>query len=707
MRSSIILLVVIVLVLPACSSDETAFRTWRSYGGDPTNSRNSSLDQINRENVHRLEVAWIYRTGDASEEGRTQIQCNPIIVDSVLYATSPMLKAFALHAATGEEIWTFEPFSVDSTTGNLSVNRGVMYWEDGDDKRILYTAGPSLYALDARTGKPIPSFGNGGVVNLHEGLGRDTEGLFIAATSPGVIYRDLLILGARVSEGHPAAPGHIRAFNVRTGEIKWIFHTIPRPGEYGYDTWPPDAWQEVGGANSWSGMSLDEERGIVYIPTGSAAFDFWGGNRHGQNLFANSILALDAATGKRIWHFQTVRHDIWDRDLPAPPNLVTLNINGRRVDALAQITKSGHVFVLDRETGEPLFPIEEREYPRSELMGEMTWPTQPLPVKPPPFARQEFREEDITDISPESHAYVLERFRQVRSGGQFVPPSLEGTIIFPGFDGGGEWGGAAFDPETGLLYVNANEMPWILTMFEIAGNEELASGGTGRQLYATNCAACHGMDRLGDGQTYPSLLAVEERYTRKDVSELIRTGKGVMPSFGYLSERQRDALVDYLFNVTRADHHGEKVEVESSVIPYGHTGYNRFLDQNGYPAVKPPWGTLNAIDLNRGEIAWTVTLGEFPELTARGIPPTGTENYGGPVVTAGGLVFIGATKDEKFRAFDKETGELLWETELPAGGYATPSTYEVNGKQYVVIAAGGGKMGTKSGDAYVAFALPD
>lgn len=707
MRSSIILLFVASLVFSACSSDETSHRAWRAYGGDPSSSRYSELDQINRDNVHQLEVAWIYRTGDARDEGRSQIQCNPIIIDTVLYATSPLLKAFAVHAGTGEPIWTFEPFSVDSTAGNLSVSRGVMYWEDGDEARILYTAGPSLYALDARNGQPVSSFGEGGVVNLHEGLGRDTEGLFVASTTPGVVYGDLLILGARVSEGHPAAPGHIRAFNVRTGETEWIFHTIPQPGEYGYDTWPPDAWKEVGGANSWSGMSLDEERGVVYVPTGSAAFDFWGGNRHGQNLFANSILALDAATGKRIWHYQTVRHDIWDRDLPAPPNLVTLELNGRRVDALAQITKSGHVFVLDRETGEPLFPVEERPYPRSDLMGEMTWPTQPLPLKPPPFARQEFREEDVTDISPESHSYVMERFRKLRSGGQFVPPSLEGTIIFPGFDGGGEWGGAAFDPETGMLYVNANEMPWILTMFEIAGNEDFASVGSGRRLYATNCAACHGMDRLGDGQTYPSLLAVEDRYSRNEVSELIRGGKGVMPSFGYLSESQRDVLVDYLFNMVRADHHGETVEVESSVIPYAHTGYNRFFDQDGYPAVKPPWGTLNAIDLNKGEIAWKVTLGEFQELSARGIPPTGTENYGGPVVTGGGLIFIGASKDEKFRAFDKDSGEVLWETSLPAGGYATPSTYEVDGKQYVVIAAGGGKMGTKSGDAYVAFTLPD
>lgn len=712
MRVVLVISLVTCFFLAACSTGDTSYRVWRHYGGDPGSTRYSTLDEINRENVHQLEVAWVYHTGDARQDNRSQVQCNPIIINSVLYGTSPQLKAFAVHAATGKEIWTFDPYegkNKDDEVGSLSVNRGLVFWEDGEDRRILYGAGSRLYALDARTGRPVDGFGDGGSIDLHIGLDRNTEGLYIASTTPGVVYKNLLIFGARVSEGPEAAPGHIRAIDVRTGELVWIFHTIPHPGEFGYETWPPDAWQRIGGANSWSGMSLDEERGVVYVPTGSAAFDFWGGNRHGENLFANSIIALDAATGERIWHYQFVRHDLWDRDLPAPPNLVTVTHEGKRIEALAQITKSGHVFVFDRDNGTPLFPVEEREVPRSDLMGEMAWPTQPMPLKPPPFARQIFREEDVTDISPESHAYVMERFEKTRSGGQFVPPSTDGTMIFPGFDGGGEWGGAAFDPETGILYVNSNEMPWILTMVEVPPAGDKPGSISGRQIYTVNCAACHGIDRMGDPQaTYPSLIGVQDRYTHEEASNLIRDGKGIMPSFAYLSEAQRDAVVDFLFGIEKEEvtTRSDSVPVNTD-IPYAHTGYKRFLDPDGYPAVKPPWGTLNAIDLDEGEILWQVPLGEFPELTARGIPPTGTENYGGPVVTAGGLIFIGASKDERFRAFDKRTGEVLWETELPAGGYATPATYEVGGKQYVVIAAGGGKMGTPSGDAYVAFSLPD
>ncbi len=700
-----------LLILAGCAAEDDAYRTWEVYLGDNTSSQYSSLDQINRENVARLDVAWVYHAGDADTTGRTQIQCNPIVIDTVLYATSPKLKVFALHAATGAEIWTFDPFAEDTTVQEgPGVNRGVVYWADGDDARILFSAGSKLYALDARTGRPIPTFGAGGAVDLRDGLDRDVTGLFVAARTPGIVYRDLLIQGTSLSEGPATAPGHIRAYDVRTGRIRWIFHTIPHPGEFGYETWPEDAYERVGGANAWSGLSLDARRGLVFLPTGSAAFDFWGGNRKGENLFANAVLALDAATGERRWHFQTVHHDVLDRDLPAAPNLVTVEHAGRRIDAVAQITKSGYVFLLDRETGAPLFSIEERPVPSSDLEGEVTWPTQPIPTKPPPFARQQFTEDDLTDISPEARAAVLARLRQVRSGGPFEPPSTQGTIIFPGFDGGGEWGGAAYDPATGWLYVNANEMPWILTMVPLAP----AAGGPGSRggtLYAVHCAGCHGADRRGNAeQTFPSLIDLAQRFSEAEVRQQIARGKGFMPSFQFLTEAERDALVAFLFDQAGAA--PEAVEVDPlgrffAGSPYGHTGYNRFFDPDGYPAVKPPWGTLNAIDLNRGEIVWQVPLGAFPELTARGLPPTGTENYGGPVVTAGGLIFIGATKDERFRAFDKATGAVLWETTLPAGGYATPATYEVRGRQYVVIAAGGGKMGTRSGDAYVAFALPD
>jgi len=685
---------------------QTRARQWPSHGGNPEHTQYSPLAQINTSNVHRLKVAWIYNTGDKREDNRSEIQCNPIIVNDRLYATSPQLKVFALEAATGKHLWTFDPFAGEIKKNPPGVNRGVVYWSSGDTERIFMSAGAKLYALDARTGKPIVTFGDNGSVDLREGLGRDVSGLYIASSTPGAIYKDLLILGTRVSEGPgPSAPGHIRAYDVRTGRIRWIFHTIPWPGEFGYDTWPPDAWKRSGGANAWSGISVDEKRGLVFIPTGSAAFDFWGGDRLGANLFANCLLALDAATGRRRWHYQFVHHDLWDRDLPAAPVLITLRRGGRTVDAVAQATKSGHVFVFDRVTGKPLFPIEERPVPPSDLVGEKAWPTQPLPLKPPPFARQTFSEEIVTDISPQARANILERLKGLRMGGQFIPPSKEGTVIFPGFDGGAEWGGSAFDPESGRLYINSNEMAWILTMVEVAKR-----GVPGENVYRQYCASCHGVDRRGSAQqASPSLINLSKRLSKEDVRQVLEKGKGFMPSYGFLSSTQKRDLINYLFDESAATDSADSSRSgeRSLTSPYTTTGYNRFLDPEGYPAVKPPWGTLNAINLNTGEIDWQVPLGEFAELTKRGIPITGTENYGGPIVTAGGLIFIGATKDEKFRAFDKKTGKALWEFQLPAGGYATPSTYEINGKQYVVIAAGGGKMGTKSGDAYIAFALPD
>lgn len=687
--------------------DRAVHHEWRTYLGDKASTQYAALDQIHTGNVHTLEAAWTFSTGDAIP-GRTQIQCNPIVVDGRLYGTTAQLKAFALRADTGEPLWTFDPFE-GGTPESQGVNRGVAYWEaeDGAAQRLFYAADTHLYALDAETGTPVETFGEGGRIDLRDGLGRAAAELFVSATSPGVVYGDLLIQGTRVSETEGGAPGSIRAYDVHTGDIAWTFHTIPQPGDDGYETWPPDAWERVGGANNWSGMSLDEERGLVFVPTGSAAFDFYGGDRIGQNLFANTLLVLDAETGERVWHFQTVRHDLWDRDLPAPPNLITIERDGQAVDAVAQVTKSGHVFAFERETGEPLFPIEEVDVPPSDLVGEEAWPTQPLPTKPAPFARQQFTEDMVTERTPEAHDAVLERFRAVRSDGQFVPPSLEGTMIFPGFDGGAEWGGAAFDPETGRFYVNSNEMPWILTVEEVVGDDGEPIS-LGQRTYALNCAACHGANRTGDvQQNYPSLIGLNEWFGRDDVAAIIRNGRGIMPAFPQLGQEEIDALVAFLMEeeaaapVALADEEGEPQ------LPYAHTGWNRFLDPDGYPAVEPPWGTLNALDLNTGEYDWQVPLGEFEALTEQGMPPTGTENYGGPVVTAGGLLFIAATQDEMFRAYDKETGEVLWETDLPAGGYATPATYIVDGRQYVVIAAGGGKMGTPSGDTYVAFALPE
>ena len=681
---------------------------WPTTGGEPGNSRYSTLAQINRENVAALRVAWVYRTGDAPAGGRSEIQATPIIVDGVLYTTTPALAVVALNADRGTLRWRFDPFA--RHTRESHVNRGVVYWADRDDRRIFFTAGRRLFALDAATGRPIPTFGDSGSVDLGVGLGRDVAGAMLVATSPGVIYRDLLIQGTRVGEGEGSAPGHVRAYDVRTGRIRWTFHTIPRPGEYGYDSWPQDAWKTAGGANSWAGMAVDVKRGLVYVPTGSATPDFYGGDRVGQNLFANSVLALDAETGRRAWHFQTVHHDVWDRDLPAAPNLVTVARNGRRVDAVAQIAKSGFVFLFDRTTGESLFPIEERPVPPSDLDGERTWPTQPIPTAPAPFARQLLDSADLTTLSPAAHHAALHRFRALRSGNLFTPPSRQGTIVFPGFDGGGEWGGAAVDPATAVLYVNASDVPWIAAMREaapiVAGPRAPSDGAT---VYATHCASCHRPDRGGDGDRTPSLVNLRSRRSAAEIQQVIERGKGFMPSFASLPELEKRAVIAYLRDESPPTQPTVDAPIASShpKARYEFVGYERWRDSSGYPAVRPPWGTLSAIDLNTGAYRWRIPLGEHPELTAKGIPPTGTEQYGGPIVTAGGLVFIAATQDAKFRAFHSGSGKLLWETELPAAGYATPSTYAVGRRQYVVIAAGGGKLGTKSSDTYVAFALPE
>jgi quinoprotein glucose dehydrogenase len=706
-----IFLLAFLAAISMTSRAKGAGADWPVYLGDKASSHYSELKQINKRNVRQLEKAWEYRSGDARKDNRSQIQCNPIIVDGVLYATSPQLKLLALDAGSGKEIWRFDPFVGGGESSAVGVNRGVVYWGKGDEKRILFTAGSYLYAIDAKSGKIIQSFGTEGKVDLREGLGRPAEKQFVISNTPGIIYGDLLILGDRVSEGPgPSAPGDIRAYNVQTGKIEWTFHTIPHPGEAGYETWPPDAWQYSGGANVWSGFSLDEKRGIVYCPTGSAAFDFWGGDRVGQNLYADCLLALDAKTGKRIWHYQFVHHDLWDRDLPAAPNLVTVRHNGRKVDAVAQVTKSGHVFLFDRENGKPLFPIEERPVPPSDLQGEFAWPTQPLPLIPEPFMRQIFTEDLITDLSEKAHESVYERWKKTKPHRAFVPPSVEGTIIFPGFDGGAEWGGAGVDPNRGILYVNANEMPWILTMVPTQAKD--GNGLTsGQQLYSQICAACHGVNREGDpARAYPNLAKIGEKLKKPEIVELLRTGRGIMPAFTFLSQSQREALADHLLGDNRVDPQRQVEENAPALAidsPYSHTGYNRFLDPEGYPAIRPPWGTLNALDLNTGKYLWRVPLGELPELTKRGIPPTGTENYGGPVITRGGLVFLAASKDEMIRAFDQDSGEVLWQAKLPAAGYATPACYEVGKRQFIVIACGGGKSGTPSGDAYVAFALPE
>jgi len=680
---------------------ERSYREWKVYGGGPEGLRYSSLDEINRRNVARLEKAWTFDTGDAFPN--SEMQCNPIVVDGVLYATTPKLRVIALDAATGALRWAFEPPDRGRPLGKAR-NRGVTYWEGAEEKRIYFVARQYLYALDARTGALAAGFGQAGRIDLREGLGRDPATLNVSATTPGAVYRDLLILGSITSESLPAAPGDIRAFDLRTGRLRWSFHTIPHPGEAGYDTWPGDAWKYIGGANCWSGLTVDERRGLVFAGTGSAAFDFYGANRLGDNLFANSLLALRADTGERVWHFQFVKHDVWDRDLPAPPCLVTVRRSGKSVDGVAQLTKSGHVFVFDRENGKPLFPVEYRRVAASDVPGEALAETQPFPVRPPAFARQTLTEETLTRRTAAAHDAVLARFRALRGGAPFVPPSFQGTIVFPGFDGGAEWGGPAFDPATGLLYVNSNEMAWVLRLVD---RPKPRSRTTGKELYLRYCSACHRADRAGSPPEFPALVGIGERASIADIARMTREGSGRMS--GFSSEIEPDAvraIAEYLVS-------GAETEVLARTapspidLPYHHDGYNKFLDPDGYPATSPPWGTLNAIDLDEGKIAWTIPFGEFPELAAKGMGGTGTENYGGPLVTAGGLVFIGATNhDRKFHAYDKATGKLLWETLLPAAGNATPATYKVGGRQYVVIGAGGGKSGAPSGGSYVAFALP-
>ena len=690
--------IALLLFAAGCAS-QAPNTDWRVAGADPGNTRFSPLDQINTSNVAQLRVAWVYRTGDLAADQHGEIQATPIVVDGVLYTTTPALAVVALHAERGTLIWRFDPRTThDARRTDLShVNRGVVYWADAGDQRIFFTAGRRLYGLDAHTGRPIATFGDSGSVDLAAGLSRAIGDAYLVATSPGAISKDLLIQGMRVGEEEGSAPGDLRAYDVRTGAIRWTFHTIPHPGEFGYETWPAGAWQAAGGANSWAGLSVDTGRGIVYVPTGSATPDFYGGARIGANLFANSLLALDAATGKRLWHFQTVHHDLWDRDLPAAPNFVTVTRGGLRVDAVAQIAKSGFVFLFDRQSGKTLFDVAEHAVPASDLRGERAWPTQPFPLKPAPFARQTITAAGVTEQQ--------QRFRTLRST-FFAPPSRRGSIVLPGFDGGGEWGGAAVDPETATLYVNGSDVPWIAAMREPAHlPPNPGAPRPGPAVYATTCAACHGADRRGRDRA-PSLIGVRGRLSPRDVRQILDWGRGFMPSFASLPLVDKAALLQYLgYAVAAADTAGWRSPPRAA-SPYEFVGYERWRDTSGYPAIRPPWGTLSAIDLNTGEYRWRIPLGEFAALTARGMPITGTEQYGGPIATRGGLLFIAATQDAKFRAFDRSTGRLLWEATLPAPGYATPCTFAVGGKQFVVVAAAGGKLGSKSSDTYVAYSLP-
>jgi glucose dehydrogenase len=770
---------------------------WPVYNGGPDGDHYSKLTQINRGNVAKLEVAWTFDTGE-----KGGIQTNPLIVGRTLFAYTPTQKVIALDAATGKLKWKF-----DSGINGSQPARGLAYWTDGHQGRIFAGVMNFLYCLDAETGKPIESFGEGGRIDLRKGLARTPEDRYedqsIALTSPGVVYKDLIIVGGRNPETHPAPPGYIRAYDVRTGKQRWVFHTIPLPGEPGYETWPKDAWKNAGAANNWAGMSLDAERGIVYVPTGSAVMDFYGGDRVGDDLYANCLLALDANTGKLLWHFQGVHHDLWDRDFPSPPALFTLHRDGQTIPAIAQTTKQGYLYLFDRLTGKPLYPITERPYPPSTVPGEVAAKTQPLPDWPPPYsARQRFTEDMLTTRTPAMHQWAEQQFRNMRSNGQFFPISANGqmTIVFPGFDGGAEWGGPAIDPVNDILYVNENEMAWLAGLLP-----NPRGGSPGARVYDEQCAVCHGVNREGSPPSFPSLIGIGKKLTDEQIAHTVRTGAGRMPSFPNIDAQHMQELLDFLrsgdTHISPGDKkemastpaaaeipyethqkgaavyekrcsicHGNHMEgippsfptlmgvgsrlsteqvtklihsgrgrmpampglqgadldsllrflgvgskmptvtppVESEEGPYIFGGYKKFLDPEGYPAFNPPWGTLNAIDLKSGKFLWKINLGEYPTLAAQGMKDTGSENYGGPVLTASGVLFIGATVyDRRFRAFDSRTGKLLWETELPFAGVATPSTYMVAGRQYVVIAASGGRdPRSPVGGDYIAFALP-
>ncbi|MFL6733912.1 MAG: PQQ-binding-like beta-propeller repeat protein [Sphingomicrobium sp.] len=675
----------------ALSPPESA--DWPIYGGNSDGDHFSPLTQINRSNVSELREAWRFDTGPGG------VQTSPLMVNGLVYVVTPQQDVVALDPTSGARVWSWDA----PETAEQPV-RGLSYWEGDGRPRIFTSNGTYLVCLDARTGQPVASFGSDGRIDLRAGLGRDPAGLSAFLTSPGTIFEDMIVVGFRTSENAPAAPGAVRAYDVRTGQVRWTFNLIPRPGEAGHETWPPDAWKTAGAANNWPGMVASRSKGILFVPTGSAVDDFYGGDRPGDNLYADSLVALDVRTGRRLWHFQGVHHDIWDRDFPSAPVLVTVVRNGRRVDAVAQTSKQGFVFLFEQETGKPLFDIAERAVQGSDVPGEVTSPTQPHALKPAPFARQWLTENMLTNRTPEAHAAALEQFRKMRSGGPFLPFTVgKDTIVMPGYDGGAEWGGPAVDRSGGkaILYVNSNDLAWLGAL-----SEHEASASAGERIYQDQCSGCHGDKKQGSPPQFPSLVNVGARMKRADIERVVHNGRGRMPGFPQLKSEAMQALLGFL-----AGDHSDKVELASTEgerSRFRFTGYRKWLDAEGYPAVAPPWGTLSAIDLNSGEYVWRVPFGEYPKLAAQGMT-TGSENYGGPIATAGGVLFIGATiYDRKFRAFDSASGKLLWQQVMPYAGTSTPITYMVGGRQYLLVATSNSRNPRATqGSAYIAFALPD
>jgi quinoprotein glucose dehydrogenase len=671
---------------PALPVAPDTFTAWTRSQGDSGSRRFSALQEVNRANVGRLRVAWVYHSNDGADD----VESTPIVVGDRLFAATAGQALIALKAATGEEIWRRQlgPTQGVRAMEDPPARRGLVYWpgDSAHPERLLVGAGRWIYALDPRTGRGVAGFGEDGRVSIPTG-----------ATVSGAVYRNVFVTSGLFGDAY--------GYDVGSGALLWRFHSIPRTGEFGADSWQGS---EAAGANGWGGVSVDEQRGIAYVAFGNARPDMIGTGRLGDNLFSDCVVALDARTGTRRWHFQDTRHDIWDLDVCAPPNLVTITRHGRRVDAVTAVSKGGTLMLLDRVSGKPIFPFRLRRAPTSQLPGERTAPYQPDPELPERISSPEFKLSDITTRTPAAHDFVLRQVQKSDYG--FYRPHREGRpTLFIGSRGGAEWSGAAVDVATGRLYVTSNR--WVSKITVVTADERERDPryppSAGERHYQTHCAACHGPTRAGIG-TAPPLLGLKQRLQDADVLALLKTGRGAMPPnlAGDLSASEKGELLDYLFRRRQPPSAGPTDRRVPDNPRYTFTGYNFLVDDEGYPGIKPPWGLLNCYDLNTGRVVWRVPLGEIAALTKQGVPITGSQNLGGATVTAGGLVFCAGTADQKLRAFDSATGRELWSAKLPFAGTAAPAVYEVAGRQFIVITAtGGGRVGGPAGDAYVAFAL--